>query len=56
MFLLGYNLKNFIYGGGIDFWWGGNKNLVGEESTEGDFSRWGLGMNKFSFGWGDFPS
>ena len=35
----------FLFSGArIDFWWGGNKNLVGGESTgEGDFSRWGGG-------------
>ena len=35
-FLLGYNLKISIeWGGETDFWWGEDKNLVGE----GDFSR-----------------
>ena len=29
-FFLGYNLNNFNWWGRIDFWWGGNKNLVGE--------------------------
>ena len=27
-FLLDYNLK-FFFSGGFDFWWGGNKNLIG---------------------------
>ena len=36
-FLLGYNLKT-IFGGGSDFWLG-DKNLVGESTGGGDFSR-----------------
>ena len=46
MFLLGYwviTRKKIFSGGGIGFWWGGNKNLVGrgESSEGGNFSRWG---------------
>ena len=44
-FLSDYNLKNF-FSGGIDFWWGGNKNLIGRCVCTGwgrDFSSWGGG-------------
>ena len=47
MFLLGCNLKIFIKrvgGGGIDFWWERNKNLVEGGGSNGEnFSRWGVG-------------
>ena len=46
---MGYNLKIVVRWGGVDIWWG-DKNLVGEESTEGEFL--GGGMSKFSAdGW-----
>ena len=45
-------IKHFYLVGGIDFWWGGNKNLVGAHFPgEGT----GGGMNEFLAGGGDFP-
>ena len=62
--LLGYNWKFLFSGGGgwggwgvIDFWWGGNKTLVGGSLLGGIFLG-REGVNKFSAnGWGlpSFP-
>ena len=42
LILLGYNLEYFIeWGGGIDFWLGGNENMVGQKVYWGDFPRLG---------------
>ena len=53
---MGYNLKIVVWQEGIDIWGGGDKNLVGEESTGGgEFL--GGGMSKFSAGgWTPPPS
>ena len=51
MGFFGLQLENFYLGGGrIDFWWGGNKNLVGESllTVRGIFPG---GENEITFVW-----
>ena len=47
----------FLFSGGIDFWWEGTKNLVGEVywGGEGDFPGGRGGMSEFWPAGGDSP-